>query len=299
MRHPNPEMLLRIAQADAYAVAYEYVVDKDAPNIRGELLKFERFHQHPTYHKLPAGTYTDDTQMSIAVAETLLLGHEPTANDFTNSFYEAFKRDPRDGYSRALQEIMEQVKSADELRTRVVPTSNSNGAAMRSVPLGIIKSAPKMGALAGIQASATHATWGGINSSIAVAMMSHFALYDHRSFASMYDWCCRQLPAFEWFKEPWSGRVAASNDKSNLGIGMMTAHAVHTLLASETTLMGIMHKVIEWGGDTDSVASIAWGIASARFRNEKLPDFLEQQLEPGGNYGAAYLRDLGNRLMKL
>jgi ADP-ribosylglycohydrolase len=59
-----------------------------------------------------------------------------------------------------------------------------------------------------------------------------------------------------------------------------------------------MSRVASWGGDTDSVAAIAWGIASARYPDEVLPQFLEIDFEAGrGNYGAQFLKDLGEQLM--
>ncbi len=299
MRHSHPNMLLRIAQADAYAIAYEYVKDADAPDLKREVLKFEKFHQHPTYHALRPGMYTDDTQMSIAVAETFIKhGQDATSEQYAQAFFDCFKRDPRDGYSRALQTILESAKSVDHMKQMIVPSSNKNGGCMRAVPLGVIKSPEKLINAAAIQASVTHGTWGGINSAACVALMSHFALYDKRSFSTMFNWCRNQLPSFEYFKEPWSGPVGyPKSDKHNLGIGMCTACAVHTLVSEEKTLMGMLKRTIEWGGDTDSVASIAWGIASARHSGREIPQFMYDDLEPNGAYGQAFLVDLGMKLM--
>lgn len=295
--HPN--MLLRIAQADAYAVAYEYVKDSEAPGFKAEVLKFERFLPHPTYHKLKAGTYTDDTQMSVAIAETIIdYGWDAKAEDYAEAFFRCFKRDQRDGYSRALQAILEEAKSSTHLRQLIVPNSNKNGACMRAVPLGVIKDTKDMMHAAGTQASVTHASWGGLNSAMAVALMSHFALYDNRGFASMFNWCRSQLPSFQYFKEPWEGAVGLPRtDKLNLGVGMCTAWAVHTLLVEETSLMGMLKRTIEWGGDTDSVAAIAWGIASARHSGIEIPSFMLDDLEKDGAYGTDFLVDLSMRLM--
>lgn len=307
MRHRNDNMLLRIAQGDAYALAYEYVKDKDAPGLREELLKVERYHQHPTYHKLQAGSYTDDTQMSAAVSGVLIREASSKHDSWStilmtpfvwyDAFFEAFKRDPRDGYSRGFQSLLESVKSADELRLMIKPDSTKNGAAMRSVPLGVIKDVEELKRVAGLQASTTHATFEGINSSIAVALMSHFALYDRRDFSSMPQWLVTHLPLCEGFREPWVGPVQAKNAVSPYDVGLNTAWAVHTLLTTQTTLLGIMRQVIEWGGDTDSLASIAWGIASCRMR-EDVPTFLESDLEKGSAYGVGYLKKLGTDLME-
>lgn len=61
--------------------------------------------------------------------------------------------------------------------------------------------------------------------------------------------------------------------------------------------MAIMRRLLEWGGDTDSVAAIAWGIASSRYQDEVLPEFMERDLEPGSEYGVAFLKGLGVQLM--
>jgi ADP-ribosylglycohydrolase len=310
VKHRNDLMLLRIAQADAYAMAREYVKTVDFPEHVAECLKLERYLAHPSYHKLPAGTYTDDTQMSIAVAEVLTIAASDgpkapqgllDATTWAAAWFYSFKRDPRDGYSRHFQAILEAATTPDHLRQLMVPNSDKNGAAMRSVPLGVIRRPQELVQVAGLQASTTHATWGGINSSIAVALMSHFALYDRRSFTSMLGWGIHHCPAFEHFREPWVGPVQAdSDDGKGLGVGMNTAWAVHTLLTTETSLMGILKQTIKWGGDTDSVASIAWGIASARYPNEALPEFLERDLEAKttSTYGPTYLRQLGKQLME-
>ena len=311
MRHRNDLMLLRIAQGDAYGMAREYVKTKDFPDHVAECLKFERYLQHPTYHTLPPGTYTDDAQMSIAMSEFLIayeLGAAPgggggwgflSHEQLVKNWFDAFKRDPRDGYSRKFQAILEEATDPTHLKLLIKPDSNKNGAAMRSVPIGVIRDVGELLKVAGLQAATTHATWGGINSSIAVALMSHFALYDRRGFSSMLEWGNLYCPVFEHFREPWVGPVQeASKDGKGLGVGVNTAWAVHTLLTEETTLLGIMQRLLKWGGDTDSVAAIAWGIASCRM-TEELPKFFEEDLErlSGSSYGPSFLKDLGKQLM--
>lgn len=300
MKHPNPNMLLHIAMGDAYAVAVEYVKREKYASLYDDALRFQTYLQHPTYLKLKPGMYTDDTQQSIAVSEVLLANQSPSVPDFLNAFYDVFKRDPRDGYARGFQGLIESVHSQNEFRSRIIPDSNKNGAAMRAVPIGTIKDVGQLLDVAGVQATATHATWGGINSSIAVALMSHFALYHHQNFLYMREWCSRYSTTFDLFKIPWDGPVVSdSKNPKDMGVGMNTAWAVCTLLEQETSLMGIMRRIIDWGGDTDSVAAIAWGIAGARYGHEILPSFLEHDLEPGSQYGVEFLKDLGKRLMTI
>ncbi len=297
MRHPNPRMLLRMAQADAYAMAVEYVSPVKYPKEYEQALRFESYGQHPLFTLRP-GQYTDDTQMSIGVTETLMRGGAAEGQDYADTFFKVFKRDPRDGYSRAFQAILNDAVSTEDMVSKLVTDSDKNGAAMRSVPLGVIADRALMLIEAETQAKVTHNTTGGILSSQMVAMMSHFALHEAGGFDEMQAWCRKRFPAFSMFDKPWTGGVGLKGtDPGELGIGLCTAWAVNTLLREQTSLMGILRQVIEWRGDTDSVAAIAWGIASARYRDEKVPDFLTTDLEPEGSYGPGFLLDLGHRFM--
>lgn len=300
MLYPNPKMLLRIAQADAYCMATEYIKFPRDFGTYFNAQRFERYVAHPT-HGLRPGTYTDDTQMSIAVAEFLLSGLEPSKLSFAEAFYAAFKRDPRNGYSRGFQVILESVGSGQQLLERLVPTSTKNGAAMRSVPLGVIRDVGVLCDTARVQASVTHDTPDGIISSTAVALLSHWSMYEDVPWDVMATRLAERWPEqSDVFVADWPDRpVCDMTREGGRDVGLNTVTAVCTLLRKGTSLMDILKRVIAWGGDTDSVAAIAWGIASSRFRDENPPEFLEHTLEPGGSYGAGYLLGLGSRLMEM
>lgn len=292
MKHPNPDMLLRIAQGDAYGMCCEYVTYHPEEPAYHEVRAFERYVPHQTYHQtLKPGMYTDDTQMSIAVAEVLVDGNPHTRKDFVNKFWECFKRDPRDGYSRAFQSILEASNSPEHMMTMIRPDSDKNGAAMRAVPIGVFRSPAMVKQVAEMQAKITHDTPRGILSAQAVALMSHFALWTDHPLSDLPGLLAQEDQAFSQFQKQWVGPVQGSD------VGMKTAHAVCTLLSRENSLLGIMERIIDWGGDTDSVAAIAWGIASCRMK-EPLPDFFETELDAGRKYGATFLKDLGRRLME-
>lgn len=300
MKYRNNNMLLRIAQADAYASAIEYVSRQEHPVLFDDIEQFNGYHQNPRYDKLKPGMYTDDTQQSCAVSNTLIrLGLKARQNDFRDDFYYVFKNDPRDGYSRGFQSILERSNSPEHMSLLLDPYSTSNGAMMRSVPLGVIENPYDVVQMAIMQASVTHMSSGGINSSISTALMSHFALHVDEDFSKMYEWCCQWSKAHEYFKGQWDGPVATkTNDRHGLGNGMCTAWAVQTLLREENSLMNIMKRIISWGGDTDSVAAVAWGIASCRYQDEKLPDFFIRDLEKNSTINRVdYLIAGGHHLM--
>ncbi|MDO8598901.1 MAG: ADP-ribosylglycohydrolase family protein [bacterium] len=285
----NDAMLLRIAQGDAYGAGFEYVTRENTA--LWALHRLDQYVEHPTHRC--RGVYTDDTQMSIAVAEVLLGGPPFTREAFADAFVDCFQRDRRDGYARGFQAFLESVRSGGDFLARIEPRSDKNGACMRAVPIGVLRSIDDVLAVAEMQARITHDTPDGIFSAQAVALMSHFALWHEEPFSALEEFCHRRLPRFR-FPKRWRWEVRSSRDTS---VAMATTHAVYELLTHEESLREVLDSAVTFGGDTDSTAAIAVGIASARFRDQ-LPTFLERDLEPGGEYGVSFLKRLGRQLME-
>jgi ADP-ribosylglycohydrolase len=303
MLHRNDNILLRIAQADAYAMSCEYIKFPRDEEHQREALK------HPKY-SLGAGMYTDDTQMSIAVTEVLLEGPPYTKEKFAEAFVRCFKRDPRDGYARGFQGLLEGVKDSADFLKRIKTDSIKNGACMRAVPLGVIKDIPELLDVAAIQASVTHDTDAGIYSAQMVALMSHFALYEKDEFIWLDSFLRKNMPRtgpkrlgymLDWVPTyscengtpPWSGRV---DEHSHLGVAHATVQAAYRAIVDNKNIIDVLKAVIQFGGDTDTTAAVAVGIASTRF-TEELPEFFERDLEVGQKYGVDFLKSLGRDLM--
>ncbi len=62
-------MLLELAIGDAYGAGFEYA-DTETIRLHNNL---SRYVKHPR-HNIRPGCYTDDTQMSLAIAETMVSG---------------------------------------------------------------------------------------------------------------------------------------------------------------------------------------------------------------------------------
>ncbi len=304
MKYPNPRMLLFIGLADAYAAATEYIkFPKDAEVLK-EALEFKKFLAHPSldHH---AGFYTDDTEMSAANAHVLIENSAPlTPLMFADAYVREFLRGgKRKGYSASFQALLESgLTSGQELLAKIEPSSKRNGAAMRAVPLGVLKTVEEVLAVAEIQAKVTHNTHEGIFSARTVALMSHFALYEDKPLSGLADYCFERLPLPDLqrfrkvFLHPWPGGPVQSNERDTVAI--TTVHAVMSLLTQSSCLMDLLKKALQLGGDTDSVAAIAWGIASSRYQNETLPEFLALELEGGSpKTGAKYLCETSEALM--
>jgi ADP-ribosyl-[dinitrogen reductase] hydrolase len=297
--NPCNEMLLRIAQADAHAYAVEYVnyETHSGAIARDACLAFDRFVKNPTRNEHVPGEYTDDTQMSIAVSECIVKYGIPSQLQLAESFVRCFKRDSRQIYARGFQWVLENVADGLTLMSNLCSNSDKNGAAMRSVPLGVIGDCEEMLHLASEQAAITHNTPGGITSSMLVALMSRFSLQtasplrDLRSYLMSFAEKCPLDDIERFIVHPFDARVAGNE------LGMKTVAAALTAVVEETTMVGALRRVIERGGDTDSVAAITWGVMAPRFTHEPIPDFFERYVGGTSLYGRDFLVSLGGQLM--
>ncbi|HBF07388.1 MAG TPA: ADP-ribosylglycohydrolase family protein [Gammaproteobacteria bacterium] len=275
-------MLKEIAIADAYGAGFEFSSPEKILNLNN----LSGFSAHDLYGM--NGKYTDDTQMSIAVAELLVSQTEWTSETIASKFVECFKRDPRKGYSKGFYALLNEVESGVELIKKLKNDSNRNGAAMRSVPLGYIKNKAELIVKAQAQAAVTHNTDTAIKSSCAVALAAHFGVHERGQLS--------QLPHFleshrySGWNYKWAGEVTMS--------AIDTVSAAFSCLISCQSLDALLKKCIALGGDTDSVASIAVGLATCFDEYDKtLPSGLLATLDEPV-YGLEFLDALDKRLLE-
>lgn len=276
-------MLIEAAIGDAYAVPFEY---NDNPAFLNDL---SGYYRHPR-HDTGGGRYTDDTEMSTALAEAILA---VPAGGFTrvhiaNHFVEAFQRQNRLGYSGRFYDFLLTVKDGSDFVARINPDSYKSGAAMRGWVLGVYDDLEFMRELSDLQAGLTNNTPGGLASAHAAALMLHYFLYQEGTREG--------LAAFvnQHERGPWQngyiGKVGSS--------GMQAVHAAIQAITLHDNLADILKACVDYGGDTDTVATIALGTASACDGIEKnLPAVLHEGLE-AGMWGRPYLFDLDARLVR-
>ena len=272
-------MLLEMAIGDAFGAGYEYVDPKVVEGV-----ELTHYKQHPI-HKLVPGSYTDDTQMSLAIAEAIISGEEWTPLNLANRFVGCFKRDQRQGYAKGFYQLLCDVENGEELLARIRPDSDKSGAAMRAAPLGVLSDIAEIKGNCAIQAAITHNTPDGTKAAIAVSLTSHYFLYDLGSKRDLFEFLKEHISG-EW--KEWSGKVGAQ--------GLMSAKAAFTAIVRNKTLSGLLKDCIRFTGDVDTVAAIAMGCAahSNEFKKD-IPEALMQGLERG-KYGRDYLIDLDRQL---
>lgn len=289
-------MLLELAIGDAYGASFEYC---------DENLQFNNpqigYIQNTKHLNLKPGKYTDDTQMSIAIAELMISnkfgidGSEISLRDVAAAFLETFHRDQRPGYSRNFQKFLERTKTPDKFLADIRSDSDKSGAAMRSCPIGYIKDPLQVLKFAKLQASLTHNTDIGIRSSQIIALSCNFFLYQDTRPSRLSKFL-KQYVSLDGFNFNWNDPVGG---KGNQAVSAALTAIMDSLLESEN-LNDLLKNCVSYGGDCDTVATIALGIASccatsSIFLND-LPDVLIWGLEPGGKWGKDYLEQLDLKL---
>ena len=90
-------MLIEIAIGDAYGRPFEF--ERQVHLMKNDVRNYKT---RPGDKKSPMGKYTDDTQMSIAIAEAMLHSNASSQEDFAKHFIKAWSRDIREGYSKRI-----------------------------------------------------------------------------------------------------------------------------------------------------------------------------------------------------
>ncbi|MBY0551305.1 MAG: ADP-ribosylglycohydrolase family protein [Candidatus Obscuribacterales bacterium] len=274
-------MLLELAIADAYGAAFEYA----PPEFVLANNNLTAYAKHPK-HDIAPGCYTDDTQMSLAVAEVLLSG-DFTRERLAEAFVQAFARDPRKGYAGRFYDFLTTCTSGSDFLARIQPSSDKSGGAMRALPLGLLPDIEQVKRYADLQARITHDTDDGADAAIAAALIGHYFKYELGPRSQLRTFLKKQVPG-DWDVD-WSGKVGEK--------GWMAVRAAITALVNATKATDVLHQSIAFTGDVDTVATIALGAASLApaIYAQDLPSVLYTGLE-NGSYGSDYLKALDQKL---
>lgn len=276
-------MLVELAIGDAYGAAFEYA----PPAMVAEHNTVTDYYRHPTHTGLEPGRYTDDTQMTLALAELLVDGAEWTPRTLAAKFVEVFHRDPRVGYATRFQGFLQSTHTGQAFLDNIRPDSDKSGAAMRVSPVGLLPTVDLVREYAAVQARVTHDTPGGVASAEAAALAVHYCHHELGPLPEVTAWLSDRT-GVDWTR-PWSGKVGPK--------GEMAVRAALTALAPATSMRALLRACVAFTGDVDTVATIALAAAS---RSPQVADDLPIQLYRNlerGPYGNPYLYDLDRRLL--
>jgi ADP-ribosylglycohydrolase len=276
-------VLVELAVGDAYGAAFEYV----PASVVAEHNDVSGYRAHPRHTDIVPGGYTDDTQMTLALAELLVDGADWTPRVLADKFVEVFHRDPRAGYASSFGGFLQVTRTGAEFLAGIRPESDKSGAAMRVSPVGLLPTVDLVREYAAVQARVTHDTPGGIASAEAAALAVHYCHHELGPLSEVAAWISDRT-GVDWTR-PWSGKVGPK--------GEMSVRAALTALVRATSMRELLRECVAFTGDVDTVATIALA-AAARSPEvaDDLPMVLVRDLEKGP-YGFAYLYDLDRRLL--
>lgn len=286
--------LLAVAYGDAMGMPTENYTRKGIARQFGRVTTFlpSPVDEAAIYRRLAAGEVTDDTQHTVFVCESLLLGHgRVQAKDFVQRLMRWLEHDDKSQYVvgpstvRALKAIESGVSI-----TEAGTTGTTNGAAMKIAPIGLVHSYLDLEDMVQQVAEIcmpTHNTQIAIQGASVIAATVSYC-FDHPviDWDELYELIQQAAAAAEAFGVPRPGpdlmarihfgwRLAQEENEdrfldclySFMGTGMQTIETVPAVLAIVRKCSGKLKPCVQIaaniGGDTDTIGAICGAICGA------------------------------------
>ena len=267
--------------------------------------------------RLGRGTYTDDTEMMIGLAEALLdtpgrLDKDRVAARFGENF------NPDRGYGGNAQKILSAIREgidwSEATKTHALPGgSYANGAAMRvaPVPLAFYQDAKATVQAAAHQAEITGHTHpigriGACLQAIAIrwaissrvqgveldakSFLKNLKLAGPKEFVDALGWIVENLAV--------SPEEAANHLGTSAQASCSVPAALWAVLSCPQDPELAIIRAVNLGGDTDTIGAMAGAVAGAYHGAEALPRRWTEALEEGDK-GKGYIVELADRLLDI
>ena len=265
--------------------------------------------------RLGAGTYTDDTQMAMALAEALIETPGRLDPDVAAERFGA-RYEPRRGYGGNTRRILRRIAAGEAWRDvveeeRLPGGSWANGAAMRVAPVALAFRDPDaVMAAAAAQAEVTGhthpiglagarlqalAVWSALETEPGALRPPTFvdALLDT-------PWPDEVRSALLWVRAHAGSDPGAAVDRLGVGAraGASVPAALWAFLSAGGAAEDVVVQAVGLGGDTDTIGAMAGALAGAYEGVEAFPDRWTEALEDE-DAGLGYLLELADRLYEL
>jgi poly(ADP-ribose) glycohydrolase ARH3 len=243
--------------------------------------------------------YTDDTHMTISVAESLVECHGFSGKHMAERFIDNYSKEPWRGYGPGPPRIFRLIRSGeawDKAAAHIYQGGSfGNGAAMRVAPIGLFfwNNYAKLKEVAYLSSLITHSHILGMEGAALQAMAIALVIaenpdkpLDSQSFTSHLlnfvteDVYRTKIAKFSPLLECPDDRQKVVNQ---LGHGIEAFNSVPTaifaFLAHPQDFVSTVIYAVSLGGDTDTIASMAGAISGAYMGIDSLPSEWQKQLE--------------------
>jgi poly(ADP-ribose) glycohydrolase ARH3 len=231
--------------------------------------------------------YTDDTAMTMWLAESLLAADGFDGADMSMRFAEGYQREPFRGYGANVIDVFSRVlrgfEWSETARSQFGGTgSYGNGAAMRVAPVAMWEYMDIAGTvrLARQTAEVTHTHPVGVEGAVVQAAAAGHALrhdFDRDALLGDLDERVRSQ-IFRSKLEVLPTAIERSDDdyaRLHLGNGVSAGNSVITalycFLASHEFEDAVV-RAVKMGGDADTIAAMAGALAGARYGATAIPE---------------------------
>ncbi len=257
--------------------------------------------------RLAAGSYTDDTQMMMALAESLVRCRGVDEEDLAAAFLAHYE--PRRGYgsgTRTVLSLWESGVPVSEAAGRLFDGEGSprNGAAMRVAPIAVRFCADQAEVASAARRSAllTHAHPEGVDGAVVQASAVAAALVRRDPLAAAL--AAAATPAMRGRLEQLMDLTVRRLDPHELGGPDRRVAPTATASVPVAVVVGSRARSFEeavsvavrCGGDTDTVGAMTGAIAGARFGANSIPARWYTALEDGER-GRSHVERLALLLM--
>lgn len=292
--------LLGVAVGDSLGAPYEGLTAADV---------FFMFGSAASLTSNPSGDelrYTDDTEMTIGVAEALADDGEIVSARLVRAFAENYH--PDRGYGQGARKVLHAMCTGGDhaaVAAGLFPGGSfGNGAAMRVAPVGLVfaDSFDAVWEQARLSALPTHTHPLGIEGAQVLALATAWAL---RATEFDKEALYRELLAraateeFRW-QLAFAAKLKPSAPLNGLGSTLYAHRSVVTAVAcfaaSPTDFEQVCSRAIGLGDDTDTLCAMAGPLVGAFAGSGAIPANLVAQLEDGPAKGRSHLLALAERL---
>jgi poly(ADP-ribose) glycohydrolase ARH3 len=263
--------------------------------------------------KLEQLIYTDDTHMTIGVAESLIENNGFDGGHMAKTFIRNYEDEPWRGYGPGPPIIFRMIKSGEAWYSAAEGLysggSFGNGSAMRVAPVGLLYShnLEKLREIAHQSSSITHfhelGKEGAALQACAVALALNTPSYedvDREAFLSVLQDFIRDHLYKE--KIAWIRELLGEQDRAKvvavLGNGIEAPRSVPTaiycFLKQPESYKDTVIYAVSLGGDTDTIAAMAGAISGAYLGMEAIPSEWHAKLE-----NREYIEALAEKLWQI
>jgi poly(ADP-ribose) glycohydrolase ARH3 len=258
--------------------------------------------------------YTDDTHMTIGVAESLIECHGFNGKHMTERFIDNYSKEPWRGYGPGPPRIFRLIKSGvawEEAAGNIYPGGSvGNGAAMRVSPVGLFfwNNIARLKEVAYLTSRITHSHVLGMEGAALQAMAIKLAVagkpavsLNRQSFlSSLMNFTSQDVYRAKIAK--FSSLLERADDRAmvvkELGHGIEAFNSVPTsifaFLSHSHDFASTIIYAISLGGDTDTIASMAGAISGAYLGIDAIPQEWIARLE-----NRDYLQSLADKLWQI